>query len=79
MRPITSPLRNSGVNLRECEPHQLQIVEMNMDLNGFTSSGLFHPALWTLAAIAIVILLRVSGMFRYIPNNRSASSKSYGR
>ena len=41
-----------------------------MDLNGFTSSGLFQPALWTAAAIAIVILLRASNMFRYSPNNQ---------
>jgi uncharacterized membrane protein YqiK len=43
---------------------------MNMDLNGFTSSSLFQPALWTAAAVAIVVLLRVSNIFRYIPNNQ---------
>jgi uncharacterized membrane protein YqiK len=48
----------------------LQILEMNMDLNGFTSSGLLQPALWLAAAIAIVVLLRVSNIFRYIPNNQ---------
>jgi hypothetical protein len=40
---------------------------MNMDFNAFTSSGYFQPTLWALAAIAIVILLRASNMFRYIP------------
>jgi len=43
---------------------------MNTDLNGFTSSGLLDPALWALAVIAIVVLLRAANIFRYIPNNQ---------
>ena len=42
-----------------------------MDFTGFTSgSGLTALALWSAAAIAIVILLRISNIFRYIPNNQ---------
>ncbi|MCK1395586.1 SPFH domain-containing protein [Bradyrhizobium sp. 1] len=41
-----------------------------MDLNGFDGAWLIQPALWTAAAIALVILLRMANIFRYIPNNQ---------
>ncbi|MES5489104.1 flotillin family protein, partial [Bradyrhizobium sp. INPA03-11B] len=42
-----------------------------MDFVGFLNGlGLTQPAIWTAALIAIVILLRVSNVFRYIPNNQ---------
>ena len=33
-------------------------------------AGLMQPAIWAAAVIAFVILLRVSNIFRYIPNNQ---------
>ena len=42
-------------------------MEFLNNLNGF---GFTQPALWAAVAIAIVILLRVSNIFRYIPNNQ---------
>jgi uncharacterized membrane protein YqiK len=41
-----------------------------MDLNGFNGAWLIQPALWAAAAIALVILLRMTNIFRYIPNNQ---------
>ncbi|WP_338690337.1 SPFH domain-containing protein [Bradyrhizobium sp. 26S5] len=42
-----------------------------MDFLGFLNgSGLTQPAIWIAAAVACVILLRVSNVFRYIPNNQ---------
>ncbi|KJC48214.1 SPFH domain-containing protein [Bradyrhizobium sp. LTSP857] len=41
-----------------------------MDLNGFNGAWLTQPALWAAAAIALVILLRIANIFRYIPNNQ---------
>ena len=42
-----------------------------MDFLGFLNgSGLTQPAIWTAVAIAFVILLRISNVFRYIPNNQ---------
>ncbi|WP_426442084.1 SPFH domain-containing protein [Bradyrhizobium genosp. P] len=42
-----------------------------MDFLGFLNgSGLLQPAIWVAAAVAIVILLRISNVFRYIPNNQ---------
>src|SRR5579864_6283611 len=41
-----------------------------MDLNGFNGAWLIQPALWAAVAIALVILLRASNIFRYIPNNQ---------
>ena len=41
-----------------------------MDFNGFNGAGLIQPALWAVAVGAIFILLRVSNIFRYIPNNQ---------
>src|SRR5260221_8915197 len=47
------------------------IWRSNMEfLNNLSGFGLIQPALWAAAAIAIVILLRVSNIFRYIPNNQ---------
>ena len=39
-------------------------------LNNLSGFGFIQPALWAAAAIAIVILLRLSNIFRYIPNNQ---------
>jgi uncharacterized membrane protein YqiK len=39
-------------------------------LNNLSGFGFIQPVLWAAAAIAIVILLRVSNIFRYIPNNQ---------
>src|SRR5258708_3986874 len=39
-------------------------------INNLSGFGFIQPALWAAAAIAIVILLRVSNIFRYIPNNQ---------
>ncbi len=52
-----------------------------MDLNGFLSSnaGLIQPALWAAAFVAAIVLLRLSNIFRYTPNNQVALSKSYGQ
>jgi uncharacterized membrane protein YqiK len=33
-------------------------------------AGLIQPALWAAAVIAFVVLLRISNIFRYIPNNQ---------
>jgi len=41
-----------------------------MDLNGFNGAGLLQPALWAVAVGAFIILVRVSNVFRYIPNNQ---------
>ncbi|MGF6307902.1 putative membrane protein YqiK [Bradyrhizobium sp. i1.8.4] len=42
-----------------------------MDFLGFLNgSGLTQPAIWIAAAVACVILLRISNVFRYIPNNQ---------
>ena len=42
-----------------------------MDFNGFLNgSGLIQPAIWIAAGVAIIVLLRVSNIFRYIPNNQ---------
>ncbi|WP_076858539.1 SPFH domain-containing protein [Bradyrhizobium mercantei] len=42
-----------------------------MDFLGFLNgSGLTQPAIWTAVVIALVILLRISNVFRYIPNNQ---------
>ena len=42
-----------------------------MDFDGFLNgSGLIQPAIWIAAGIAIIVLLRVSSIFRYIPNNQ---------
>ena len=42
-----------------------------MDFLGFLNgSGLTQPAIWIAVAVACVILLRVSNVFRYIPNNQ---------
>jgi uncharacterized membrane protein YqiK len=42
-----------------------------MDFLGFLNgAGLIQPAIWIAAAVACVILLRVSNVFRYIPNNQ---------
>jgi uncharacterized membrane protein YqiK len=42
-----------------------------MDFAGFANgSGLIQPALWAAAVAVIIILLRVSNIFRYIPNNQ---------
>ncbi len=43
-----------------------------MDLNGFLSSnaGLIQPALWAAAFVAAIVLLRLSNIFRYIPNDQ---------
>jgi hypothetical protein len=42
-----------------------------MDFNGFLSgSGWTQPALWAAAVAVIIVLLRVSNTFRYIPNNQ---------
>lgn len=42
-----------------------------MDFLGFLNgSGLTQPAIWIAAAVASVILLRISNVFRYIPNNQ---------
>ena len=42
-----------------------------MDFDGFLNgSGLTQPAIWIAAGVAIIVLLRVSNIFRYIPNNQ---------
>src|ERR1700753_1486799 len=42
-----------------------------MDFLGFLNgSGYLQPAIWIAALIAIAILLRLSNVFRYIPNNQ---------
>src|SRR6201989_1516353 len=42
-----------------------------MDFLGFLNgSGYLQPAIWIAALIAIAILLRISKVFRYIPNNQ---------
>jgi uncharacterized membrane protein YqiK len=42
-----------------------------MDFLGFLNgSGYLQPAIWVAALVAIVILLRLSNVFRYIPNNQ---------
>src|ERR1700745_4388257 len=41
-----------------------------MDFNGFDGPGRIQPAAWAAAVGAIVILLRASNIFRYIPNNQ---------
>ena len=42
-----------------------------MDFVGFLNgSGYLQPAIWIAASVAIVILLRLSNVFRYIPNNQ---------
>src|SRR6201986_2915462 len=42
-----------------------------MDIIGFlNSSGWLSPALWAVAVVVIIALLRASNMFRYIPNNQ---------
>src|ERR1700730_4940726 len=42
-----------------------------MDFLGFLNgSGYLQPAIWIAALIAIAILLRISNVFRYIPNNQ---------
>jgi uncharacterized membrane protein YqiK len=40
-----------------------------MDVNSL-GTGLIHPALWAAAVIAVLILLRIANIFRYIPNNQ---------
>jgi hypothetical protein len=42
-------------------------MEILNNLNGF---NYVQPALWVAAVVAFVILLRVSNIFRYIPNNQ---------
>lgn len=42
-----------------------------MDFLGFLNgSGYLEPAIWIAALVAFVILLRLSNVFRYIPNNQ---------
>src|SRR5246500_652468 len=42
-----------------------------MDFLGFLNgSGYLQPAIWIAALIALVILLRMANIFRYIPNNQ---------
>ena len=43
-----------------------------MDFIGFLNgSGLLEPLIWTAAiVVGIIILLRISNIFRYIPNNQ---------
>ena len=43
-----------------------------MDFNGFltSNSGMLQPAVWAAAIVVVIILLRVSNAFRYIPNNQ---------
>src|SRR6201986_1487095 len=42
-----------------------------MDIIGFlNSSGWLSPALWAVAVVVIIALLRASNVFRYIPNNQ---------
>ena len=42
-----------------------------MDIIGFlNSSGWLSPALWAVAVVVTIALLRASNMFRYIPNNQ---------
>ena len=40
-----------------------------MDVNSL-GTGLIQPALWAAAVIAVLILLRIANIFRYIPNNQ---------
>ena len=40
-----------------------------MDVNSL-GTGLVNPALWAAAVIAVLILLRIANIFRYIPNNQ---------
>src|SRR5215470_17789437 len=56
--------------VRDAEPTSCELWRWNMDFNGFNGVGLIQLALWAAAVIAIVILLRVSNIFRYIPNNQ---------
>src|SRR5690242_20822104 len=41
-----------------------------MDFNGLNGAGLVQPALWAFAVAALLLLLRASNIFRYIPNNQ---------
>ena len=42
-----------------------------MDFNGFLNgSGWIQPAIWAAAVVVIIVLLRISNIFRYIPNNQ---------
>src|SRR5919204_5632412 len=41
-----------------------------MDFTRFNGAWLIQPALWAAAAIALVIVLRMANIFRYIPNNQ---------
>src|SRR6201995_5313461 len=42
-----------------------------MEFLGFLNgSGYLQPAIWIAALVAVVILLRISNVFRYIPNNQ---------
>src|SRR5262249_8467555 len=41
-----------------------------MDFLGFLNGSGYQPAMWIAAVVAIVILLRISNGFRYIPNNQ---------
>jgi uncharacterized membrane protein YqiK len=42
-----------------------------MDFTGFLNgSGWIQPAIWAAAAAVIIVLLRMSNIFRYIPNNQ---------
>jgi len=40
-----------------------------MDVNSL-GTGLIQPALWAAEVIAVLILLRIANIFRYIPNNQ---------
>ncbi len=40
-----------------------------MDINGLLP-GLIQPAQWVVAIVAVLVLLRVANIFRYIPNNQ---------
>jgi uncharacterized membrane protein YqiK len=42
-----------------------------MDFTGFINgSALIPPALWAAVVVVLIVLLRVSNVFRYIPNNQ---------
>ena len=42
-----------------------------MDFVSFlNSSGLTQPAIWAAALVVVIVLLRISNVFRYIPNNQ---------
>src|SRR6202000_3269261 len=49
-----------------------ELWRWNMDFNGYLNgSGLTAPVIWTaVVVVGIVVLLRVSNIFRYIPNNQ---------